>query len=104
MVFVDPKNLNYRPFWENWLKSRGSKFEVDLLEGYYKKYVEICIDLVGGLCVCMCVRVCVCAFVRLCVRVRVSVSGCVRACVRVCVNTVMPKLLKFLGCVNWLCI
>ena len=47
MVFVDPKNLRYRPYWDKWLEKRPTKFERDLLDGLYKKFVEPCIELVG---------------------------------------------------------
>ncbi|XP_076804944.1 dynein axonemal heavy chain 10-like [Clavelina lepadiformis] len=46
MVYVDPKNLNYDPYWQKWLSLRTSKLEQDLLENLYKKYTIPCIDLV----------------------------------------------------------
>ena len=50
MVYVDPKNLGYRPFYERWVNSRcveGSKeHEKDLLLELFDKYVPKCIDYV----------------------------------------------------------
>lgn len=46
MVYVDPKNLNYDPFWQKWLSLRTNKAEQELLETYYKKYTVPCIDMV----------------------------------------------------------
>ena len=46
MVFVDPKNLGYEPYWLRWLNSRESKFERDSLTALYKKYVVNCIDMI----------------------------------------------------------
>ena len=55
MVWVDPKNLGYRPFFERWVKQRcGSGKEVDpqfedeakkLLE-MYDSYVQQAIDMI----------------------------------------------------------
>uniref|UniRef100_A0A8C4QT87 Dynein heavy chain hydrolytic ATP-binding dynein motor region domain-containing protein n=1 Tax=Eptatretus burgeri TaxID=7764 RepID=A0A8C4QT87_EPTBU len=46
MVFVDPKNLRYAPFWKRWL-NRRSKFEQDELQTLYKKYIPPCIELIA---------------------------------------------------------
>jgi len=46
MVYVDPKNLNYDPYWQKWISLRTSKLEQDLLQNLYKKYTIPCIDLV----------------------------------------------------------
>ncbi len=46
MVYVDPKNLGYRPFWEKWVNNRLSKFEQDTLLRLFDKYVPNCIDLI----------------------------------------------------------
>lgn len=31
MVFVDPKNLGYEPYWKKWIKTRPN-FELEQLE------------------------------------------------------------------------
>lgn len=46
MVYVDPKNLRYTPFWEKWVNSRSSKAERDDLPRLYEKYVPTLIDMV----------------------------------------------------------
>nr|XP_026696380.1 dynein heavy chain 10, axonemal isoform X1 [Ciona intestinalis]XP_026696381.1 dynein heavy chain 10, axonemal isoform X2 [Ciona intestinalis] len=46
MVYVDPKNLNYDPYWQKWISLRSSKIEQDLLNKLYTKYTIPCIDLV----------------------------------------------------------
>ncbi|CAG5116362.1 unnamed protein product, partial [Candidula unifasciata] len=45
MVFVDPKNLGYNPYWERWIKSR-TKETAKELSGLYKKYVYNLVELV----------------------------------------------------------
>uniref|UniRef100_A0AAV2KWR9 AAA+ ATPase domain-containing protein n=1 Tax=Knipowitschia caucasica TaxID=637954 RepID=A0AAV2KWR9_KNICA len=45
MVFVDPKNLRYRPFWQRWLETRPLK-EQETLILLFEKYVPCCIDLI----------------------------------------------------------
>ena len=51
MVYVDPKNLGYRPYFEKWLakwiKNR-EKFEslINSLEEYYNKYIPTMMNLV----------------------------------------------------------
>uniref|UniRef100_A0A8D0HBM0 Dynein axonemal heavy chain 10 n=1 Tax=Sphenodon punctatus TaxID=8508 RepID=A0A8D0HBM0_SPHPU len=40
MVFVDPKNLKYKPFWEKWTNQR-SKFD-----SLFEKYVPYLIDMI----------------------------------------------------------
>lgn len=47
MVFVDPKDLRYRPFWERWIKSRTNKDEVAMLNNLYNKIVEPCVEFVS---------------------------------------------------------
>ena len=47
MVFVDPKDLRYQPFWERWIKSRTNKDEVAMLNNLYKKIVEPCVEFVS---------------------------------------------------------
>lgn len=46
MVYVDPKNLGYDPYWQKWLNSRSSKFEKEELKQLYNKYVGPCIEMV----------------------------------------------------------
>lgn len=46
MVYVDPKNLSYEPYWYKWLSLRPSKVERELLQELYKKYVPCLIDMV----------------------------------------------------------
>lgn len=46
MVYVDPKNLGYAPFWSKWMNSRPSKTERDEMKRLYDKYVDILIDMV----------------------------------------------------------
>lgn len=46
MVYVDPKNLGYKPYWQKWLATRPTKQEQDDLNLLYEKYVPCCIDLV----------------------------------------------------------
>ena len=46
MVYVDPKNLGYRPFWDKWCSARVNKNEQKELMNLFEKYVPQCIDLV----------------------------------------------------------
>ncbi|XP_059165934.1 dynein axonemal heavy chain 10-like isoform X2 [Physella acuta] len=46
MVYVDPKNLGYKPYWQKWVSTRSTKQEQDDLNLLYEKYVQNCIDLV----------------------------------------------------------
>ncbi|XP_053136194.1 dynein axonemal heavy chain 10 [Hemicordylus capensis] len=46
MVFVDPKNLKYRPYWEKWTQQRSSKQEQQLLNRLFDKYVPYLIDMI----------------------------------------------------------
>ena len=46
MVYVDPKNLGYMPFWQRWINSRESKVEQDYLNQLFNKYVPSCIDMI----------------------------------------------------------
>ncbi|CAG2056702.1 unnamed protein product [Timema podura] len=39
MVYVDPKNLGYDPFWERWLSERPSREEREELGALYQRYV-----------------------------------------------------------------
>ncbi|XP_025020180.1 dynein heavy chain 10, axonemal, partial [Python bivittatus] len=45
MVFVDPKNLKYRPYWDKWTKQR-SKQEKQLLDRFFDKYVPLLIEMI----------------------------------------------------------
>lgn len=47
MVYVDPKNLGYAPFYERWAKMKLEKYSevmYESLKELYSKYVPICID------------------------------------------------------------
>ncbi len=46
MVYVDPKNLGYRPFWEKWCNARVNQNEQKELSNLFEKYVPACIDMV----------------------------------------------------------
>lgn len=46
MVYVDPKNLGYEPFWKKWLAGRSSKSEREWLTQLYEKYIPSCIDMI----------------------------------------------------------
>jgi dynein heavy chain len=46
MVYVDPKNLGYDPFWYRYVHSRQNKQERDDLNRLYDKYVNTLIDMV----------------------------------------------------------
>ncbi|XP_019715984.1 dynein heavy chain 10, axonemal-like [Hippocampus comes] len=45
MVFVDPKNLRYIPYWQKWLKTRPIK-EQEELDKLFEKYVHTLIDMI----------------------------------------------------------
>lgn len=46
MVYVDPKNLGYEPYWKKWVAQRLTAFEVEELNRYFEKYVVALIELV----------------------------------------------------------
>ncbi|XP_028911199.1 dynein heavy chain 10, axonemal isoform X3 [Ornithorhynchus anatinus] len=46
MVFVDPKNLKYRPFWNKWVNRRPNKQEQTVLNLLFDKYVPYCIEMI----------------------------------------------------------
>ena len=46
MVYVDPKNLGYKPYWTKWLKSRKSPEEKAKLEKLFELYVPKLIQLI----------------------------------------------------------
>ncbi|XP_051514176.1 dynein axonemal heavy chain 10 [Myxocyprinus asiaticus] len=45
MVFVDPKNLRYAPYWEKWVNSRPPTEKTDLSK-VFEKYVPSAIDMI----------------------------------------------------------
>ncbi|KAG7265791.1 LOW QUALITY PROTEIN: hypothetical protein CRUP_036669 [Coryphaenoides rupestris] len=45
MVFVDPKNLGYTPYWQRWISSRPVKDHEDLNK-LFEKYVPKTIDMI----------------------------------------------------------
>ena len=46
MVFVDPKNLGYKPFWQKWCSKHEKKEELECLKRLYDKYVPPLIDMI----------------------------------------------------------
>ena len=46
MVYVDPKNLGYEPYWTKWVSARVNKQEQKGLMKFYEKYVPALIDMV----------------------------------------------------------
>jgi dynein heavy chain len=47
MVYVDPKNLGYQPFYERWVKTKTKMYGEtigDNLRDLYAKYIEACIE------------------------------------------------------------
>jgi len=46
MVYVDPKNLGYEPFWLKWLNTRTNKLEKEQLGILYKKYIPLSINFI----------------------------------------------------------
>ena len=46
MVYVDPKNLGYNPYWQKWCNARGNDKEREELNRLFEKYVPPCIDLI----------------------------------------------------------
>ncbi|XP_077377243.1 dynein axonemal heavy chain 10-like [Festucalex cinctus] len=45
MVYVDPKNLQYTPYWQKWLMNRPVK-EQQVLDKLFEKYVHKLIDMI----------------------------------------------------------
>ncbi|KAB0803715.1 hypothetical protein PPYR_00685 [Photinus pyralis] len=39
MVYVDPKNLGYEPFWDKWVKSRTYQPEFDVFQKCFENYI-----------------------------------------------------------------
>ncbi|XP_039416979.1 dynein heavy chain 10, axonemal isoform X2 [Corvus cornix cornix] len=46
MVFVDPKNLRYEPYWQKWVKGRENEQERVELNRLFQKYVPDLIDMI----------------------------------------------------------
>ncbi|XP_004753142.1 dynein axonemal heavy chain 10 isoform X1 [Mustela putorius furo] len=46
MVYVDPKNLKYQPFWKKWVNEIQNKVELGHLESLFEKYVPYLIDVI----------------------------------------------------------
>ncbi|NXF29028.1 DYH10 protein, partial [Nyctibius bracteatus] len=46
MVFVDPKNLKYEPYWQKWVQERGNQQERIELNRLFQKYVPYLIDMI----------------------------------------------------------
>ncbi|NXX13493.1 DYH10 protein, partial [Podargus strigoides] len=46
MVFVDPKNLKYQPYWQKWIQERGNEQEGTELNRLFEKYVPSLIDMI----------------------------------------------------------
>ncbi|KAJ7419933.1 Dynein heavy chain 10, axonemal [Willisornis vidua] len=46
MVFVDPKNLKYEPYWQKWVQGRENEQERIDLERLFQKYVPYLIDMI----------------------------------------------------------
>jgi len=46
MVYVDPKDLGYEPYWQKWVNERMNMVEREELIKLFKKFVPGCIDLV----------------------------------------------------------
>jgi dynein heavy chain len=40
MVYVDPRDLGYKPYWDRWLKSRTGDDEKAQLEKLFVQYVD----------------------------------------------------------------
>lgn len=46
MVYVDPKNLGYRPYIWTWCNSRPTENEAEIMRSLMEKYVQPCVDFV----------------------------------------------------------
>ncbi|KAM6052185.1 dynein axonemal heavy chain 10 [Chlamydotis macqueenii] len=46
MVFVDPKNLKYKPYWQKWIRERENEEERTELNRLFQKYVPCLIDMI----------------------------------------------------------
>ncbi|XP_078713472.1 dynein axonemal heavy chain 10 [Lampetra fluviatilis] len=45
MVYVDPKNLEYQPYWQRWRNSRPAKDQAEL-QRLFEKYVPSCMEMI----------------------------------------------------------
>lgn len=46
MVFVDPKNLGYIPYWQKWVNARINKNEQKELTRLFDKYVPSVLEMI----------------------------------------------------------
>ncbi|NXC37428.1 DYH10 protein, partial [Campylorhamphus procurvoides] len=46
MVFVDPKNLRYEPYWQKWVQGRENEQERFDLDRFFQKYVPYLIEMI----------------------------------------------------------
>lgn len=46
MVYVDPKNLGYKPYWERWINEMSSENDRAEFIRLFDKYVPSCIALI----------------------------------------------------------
>ena len=46
MVYVDPKTLGYKPYWDKWASKREKKEESECLKRLFDKYVPGLIDMI----------------------------------------------------------
>ncbi len=46
MVYVDPKNLGYRPYWERWISEITSDNDKAEFIKLFDKYIPLCILLI----------------------------------------------------------
>lgn len=46
MVYVDPKYLGYRPFWDRWIQENESKLLQEDLDRLFERYVPSCITYI----------------------------------------------------------
>ncbi|KAL7749213.1 hypothetical protein RI367_005365 [Sorochytrium milnesiophthora] len=46
MVYMDPKNLGYKPYFQRWALAQKSKAETDIYMRLFNKYVPSCIDYI----------------------------------------------------------
>lgn len=46
MVYVDPKNLGFKPYWQRWSNGREKKEEREALKRFFDKYVPQSIDMI----------------------------------------------------------
>lgn len=46
MVYLDPKYLGYKPYWEKWVKNRQTVYEQGILKQLFDKYIPIIFEFV----------------------------------------------------------